>query len=43
MQNAGSTGVVPGPDAGGNESDKGSLLSHDPDDDDGEPDWLKSD
>ncbi|KAK0939469.1 hypothetical protein LTR29_008965 [Friedmanniomyces endolithicus] len=25
------------------ESDKGSLLSHDPDDEDAEPDWLESD
>lgn len=27
----------------GNDSDKGSLLSHDPEDDDAEPDWLLSD
>lgn len=27
----------------GEESDKGSLLSHDPDDEDAEPDWLESD
>ncbi len=24
-------------------SDKGSMLSHDPDDEDAEPDWLESD
>ncbi|TKA79597.1 hypothetical protein B0A55_03369 [Friedmanniomyces simplex] len=33
---AGSRGV-------GDESDKGSLLSHDPEDEDAEPDWLESD
>jgi len=26
-----------------NDSDRGSLLSHDPEDDDAEPDWLESD
>jgi xeroderma pigmentosum group C-complementing protein len=25
------------------DSDHGSLLSHDPEDDDAEPDWLESD
>ena len=29
--------------ASGEESDRGSLLSHDPEDDDAEPDWLESD
>ncbi|KAF2719244.1 Rad4-domain-containing protein [Polychaeton citri CBS 116435] len=30
-------------EANGGSSDKGSLLSHDPEDDDAEPDWLESD